>query len=159
HVSADQMAQTVTPFVSPGGDVIAYPRSNLVIVTDIARNADRLSELVRTFDTNTFAEMNAKVFKVEHAVLEDLTAELTSILEAYHTGETGSPAVLIPLTRLGAIAVIASDPALVMTVDYWVSVLDVESEAGGRRQVYVYHVENSKAVDLAAVLSEVYGEG
>ncbi len=157
HVGADQMAQTVTPFVSPGGDVISFPRSNLVIVTDIARNADRLEELIRTFDTNTFAEMNAKIFKVEHAVLEDLTAELQSILEAYHAAETGSAAVLIPLTRLGAIAVIAHDRAVVMAVDYWVSVLDVEAEAGGRRQVYVYRVENSKAVDLAGVLSEVYG--
>jgi len=158
HVSADQMAQTVTPFVSPGGDVISFPRSNLVIITDIARNADRLEELVRTFDTNTFAEMNAKIFKVEHAVLEDLSAELMSILEAYHTAETGSPTVLIPLSRLNAIAVISSDRAVVMAVDYWVSVLDVEAEAGGRRQVYVYRVENSKAVDLAGVLSEVYGD-
>jgi general secretion pathway protein D len=159
HVLADQMAQTVTPFVSPGGDVIAFPRSNLVIVTDIAKNANRLAELIATFDTNTFAEMNAKVFKIEHAVLEDLAAEITSILEAYGSAESGSPAVLIPLTRLGAIAVIATDRAAVMAVEYWVSVLDVEAEAGGRRQVYVYRVENSKAVDLAAVLSEVYGDG
>jgi len=159
HVNADQMAQTVTPFVSPGGDVISFPRSNLIIVTDVARNANRLAELLRTFDTNTFAEMNAKIFKIEHAVLEDLAAEIQSILEAYHTAETGSPAVLIPLTRLGALAVIATDRAVVMAVDYWVSVLDVEAEAGGRRQVYVYRVENSKAIDLSAVLSEVYGEG
>ncbi len=159
HVNADQMAQTITPFVSPGGDVISFPRSNLVIVTDIARNANRLAELVRTFDTNTFATMNAKIFKVENAVLEDLVDELTSILEAYHTTETGSPAVLIPLSRLGALAVIAHDSAVVMAVDYWISVLDVEAEAGGRRQVYVYRVENSKAVDLAGVLSEVYGDG
>lgn len=159
HVSADQMSQTVTPFVSPGGDVLAFPRSNLVIVTDIAQNADRLGELVRTFDTNTFAEMNAKIFKIEHAVLEDIADELQSVLEAYHVAETGSPAVILPLQRLGAIAVIAHDSALVMAVDYWVSVLDVEAEEGGRRQVYVYRVENSKSVDLAGVLSEVYGEG
>ncbi|MFN2375459.1 MAG: secretin N-terminal domain-containing protein, partial [Candidatus Binatia bacterium] len=159
HVSAEQMAQTITPFVSPGGDVVSFPRSNLVIVTDIARNAERLADLVGTFDTNTFSEMNAKIFKVEYALLDDLLAELQSILEAYHTTETGSPAVLIPLARLGAIAVIAHDRAVVMAVEYWVSVLDVEAEAGGRRQVYVYRVENSKAVDLAGVLSQVYGEG
>jgi general secretion pathway protein D len=158
HVSADQMATTVTPFVSPGGDVISFPRSNLVIITDIAKNADRLQELIRTFDTNTFAQMNAKIFKVEHAVLDDLAAELQSILEAYHTADSGAPAVLIPLTRLNAIAVIAHDRSVIMAVDYWVSVLDVEAEAGGRRQVYVYRVENSKAVDLADVLSEVYGD-
>jgi len=159
HVGADQMAQTLTPFVSPGGDAISFPRSNLLIVTDIASNADRLAELIRTFDTNTFAELNAKVFKVEHAVLEDLAAELQSILEAYHSAETGSSAYLIPLSRLGAIAVVAQDRAVVMAVEYWIGVLDVESEAGGRRQVHVYRVENSKAADLAGVLSDVYGGG
>lgn len=158
HVNADQMATTVAPFVSPGGDVVSFPRSNLVIITDIARNADRLQELVRTFDTNTFAEMNAKIFKVEHAVLDDLIAELQSVLDAYQASESGNTAVLIPLQRLNAVAVIAQDRAVVMAVDYWMSVLDVEAEAGGRRQVYVYRVENSKAVDLAGVLSEVYGE-
>jgi len=159
HVGAEQMAQTVTPFVSPGGDVIAFARSNLLIVTDIAKTADRLTELVHTFDTNTFAEMNAKVFKVEHAVLEDLAAELQSILEAYHASETGSTAYLIPLSRLGAIALVAQDRAVMMAVEYWIGLLDVESEAGGRRQVHVYRVENSKAADLAGVLSDVYGEG
>ncbi|HYC55572.1 MAG TPA: secretin N-terminal domain-containing protein, partial [Candidatus Binatia bacterium] len=104
HVGADQMAQTITPFVSPGGDAIAYPRSNLLIITDVAANADRLTDLVQSFDTNTFAEMNAKIFKVEHAVLEDLAEELQSILEAYHASETGSPAFIIPLPRLNALA-------------------------------------------------------
>ena len=159
HVGAEQMAQTLAPFVSPGGDVIAFARSNLLIVTDIAANADRLTGLIGTFDTNTFAELNAKVFKVEHAVLEDLASELQSILEAYHSAETGSSAFLIPLSRLGAIAVVAQDRAVVMAVEYWIGVLDVESEAGGRRQVHVYRVENSKAADLAGVLSDVYGEG
>lgn len=158
HVGAEQMATTIEPFVSPGGDVLAYPRSNLVVITDIADNAARLSEMVRTFDTDTFKEMNARVYPVEHAVLEDLTVELQSILEAYHVIESGSGVFLIPLLRLSAIAVIAFDTAVHVQVEHWLRVLDVESDNGSRRQVYVYRVENSKAADLSAVLNEIYSD-
>jgi general secretion pathway protein D len=159
HVGAEQMATTVAPFVSPGGDVLAYPRSNLVVITDVADNAARLAEMVRTFDTDTFQEMNARVYTVKHAVLEDLVAELQSILEAYHVIETGSGVFLIPLVRLNAVAVIAFDPAVHLQVEHWLNVLDVESDSGARRQVYVYRVENSKAADLSAVLNEIYSDG
>ncbi len=158
HVSAEQMAQTLSPFVSPGGDVIAYPRSNLLVITDLASNAARLEDLVATFDTDTFVDMNARVFKIEHAVLEDLASELQALLEAYRVSESGAGAFIIPLARLNAVAVIAFDPQVIVQVDYWLSVLDVPAEAGSRRQVYVYQVENSKAVDLANVLNQIYSD-
>lgn len=157
HVGAEQMAQTLAPFVSPGGDVIAYPRSNLIVITDIADNAARLTDLVMTFDTDSFAEMHARVYPIQHAILEDMVAELQSILEAYQVIESGSGVFLIPLVRLNAIAVVAFDPAVHMQVEHWLGVLDVESDSGARREVYVYRVENSKAVDLSAVLNQIYG--
>ncbi|MFT4570092.1 MAG: general secretion pathway protein D [Hyphomicrobiaceae bacterium] len=159
HVGAEQMATTIGPFVTPGGDVLAYPRSNLVVITDIADNAARLADMVRTFDTDTFKEMNARVYTVKHAVLEDLTAELQSILEAYHVIESGAGVFLIPLLRLNAIAVIAFDASIHMQIEHWLNVLDVESDNGSRRQVYVYRVENSKAADLSGVLNEIYSDG
>ncbi len=159
HVNADQMANTLAPFVSPGGDVIAYARSNLLLITDISSNARRLVKLVRTFDTDTFAEMNSKVYTIEHAILEDVAQEIQSILEAYQVTESGASTFIIPLLRLNALAVIAFDPTVFVQIEYWLEVLDVPAEAGTRRQVYVYQVENSKAVDLAVVLNQVYSEG
>ncbi len=158
HVSADVMATTLTPFVAPGGDVIAYPRSNLLVITDTATNARRLRDLVRTFDTDTFDDMHSRVYKVEHAVLEDLAQELQAVLEAYHVVDTGAGVFIIPLARLNSLAAIAFDPSVLMQVEYWLETLDVPAEAGSRRRVYVYHVENSKAVDLAGVLNEIYSD-
>ena len=45
HVSADEMVNILQPFVTPGGDVLSYPRANLLVITDLQSNIDRLREL------------------------------------------------------------------------------------------------------------------
>ncbi len=156
HVAADKILELLNPFVSPGGDVVAYPRNNLVVITDLASNAQRLRELVRTFDNDTFSDMTGRVYKIEHAGVEDIAAEIQTILEGYQAAESGSAVHLIPLIRLNSIAVIGFDPAVFAAVEYWLGVLDVPGSGGTERRVFVYTVENSKAVDLAEVLNEVY---
>ncbi len=156
HVDAEQIVNLLNPFVSPGGDVTAVPRSNLVIISDIASNAARLRDLVDTFDTDTFADMHGKVYRIENASVEDIAQELTTILESYQVTETGARAHIIPLLRLNSLAVIAFDPEVLANVERWLKVLDTVAETGSQRRVYVYKVENSKATDLAEVLNEVY---
>jgi general secretion pathway protein D len=156
HVSAEQIVTMLNPFVSPGGDVVAYPRNNLIIITDLASNAARLRDLVHTFDNDSFRDMTGKVYRIEHASLEEISQELWSILEGYQVADNGSRTQIIPLVRLNALAVIAFDPAVFATIEYWIDVLDVPGEGSTERRVYVYKVENSKAVDLADVLNEVY---
>ena len=34
HVNVEQIVNLVNPFVSPGGDVIAVPRNNLIVISD-----------------------------------------------------------------------------------------------------------------------------
>jgi general secretion pathway protein D len=139
---------------------VAYARSNLVVITDTAANAARLRELVTTFDSDTFGELNAKVYKIEHAALDEISQELWTVLESYQVVESGARVHMIPLARLNALAVIALDPVVFANIEYWLDILDVEAEGGARRQVYVYRVENSKAADLANVLNDLYaGEG
>src|SRR5215510_1463442 len=42
HLSAEEIAKVLQPFVSPGGDVMPYPRGNLVILTHLASSVRRL---------------------------------------------------------------------------------------------------------------------
>ncbi len=156
HVDAEQIVNLLNPFVSPGGDVTAVGRSNLVVISDVASNAARLRELVDTFDTDTFADMTGKVYPIHYASVEDIAQELTTILEGYQVTESGARAHIIPLVRLNSLAVVAFDPAVQANVEHWLNILDAQAEGGTERRVYVYRVENSKAVDLAEVLNEVY---
>lgn len=158
HVNAQEIATLIQTFVSPGGDVLAYPRSNLVVVSDLASNATRLAELVKTFDTDSFGDLSAKIYKVEHASVDEISEELQAVLEGYQFAETGAGLYVIPLPRINSIAVISFDATVFSNVEYWLKVLDVPAAGGGLRQVYVYMVENTKAADLATILNDVFAD-
>jgi general secretion pathway protein D len=160
HLAAEEMAKVLQPFVSPGGDVIAYPRANLVIISDLASSVERLKDLVRTFDVDTFRNLHAEVFRVENANVDDLGDELKGVLEPYGVtpkSATERGVFVIPLARLNSIVVIAFNREVLAEVRKWIKVLDVPPEKGGGRTVHVYAVENTKAVDLAEVLGQLYG--
>lgn len=160
HVAAEEIAKVLQPFVSPGGDVIAYPRGNLIILTDLAESVVRLKELVTAFDTNTFRELRSQVYHIENANVEDLGDELKGVLEPYGVTPK-NPAdrgvFIIPLPRLNSIVVVGFSPDIFAQVERWLQILDVPPERGGGRTVHVYPVENAKAADLASVLSGLYG--
>ena len=162
NVAAQEMVNLLEPFITPGGDVYAYPRANVLIITDIATNVERLREMVDLLDRDSFKMLKAKIFKITHANIEDLGAELLSVLDTY--GITGEAAqergvYVIPLLRLNSIAVLAFNDEMFKAVDYWMRLLDVPPDDEHTRQVRVYNVQNAKAADLAAVLNELYGGG
>jgi general secretion pathway protein D len=162
YVSAQEMVNVVQPFITPGGDVIPYGRANLLIVTDLDSNVGRIHDLIETFDRDAFRDLRARVFKIEHANIEEIGQELIAIMDTY--GVTAASAeergvYILPLPRLNSVVVVAFNPAMFAEVERWVKVLDVPPEEGVGRAVHVYHVENAKAVDLATILNELYGGG
>ena len=162
HVAAQEMVNVIQPFVTPGGDVIPYARANLLIVTDLESNVTRLKDLVATFDRDAFRDLRAKVYKIEHANIEEVGQELLSIMDTY--GVTPASAeergvYVIPLQRLNSLVIVAFNPTIFAEVDRWMKLLDVPPEEGAGRSVHVYAVENAKAADLANILSELYGAG
>jgi general secretion pathway protein D len=154
------MANILQPFVTPGGDVLAYPRANTIVVTDIDSNVRRLRELVATFDVDGFRNLHARVYKVKEGDPDELVSELLELLAPYGvtaTGEGEAGLSLVPLSRLDAIVAFAIDRTAFDTISYWLSILDVPPDQTSGRQTFVYNVENAKAADLAAVLNELFG--
>ena len=149
HVLAEEMAKILQPFISPGGDVLAYPRANLVVISDLASNVRRLRHMVGVFDTDTFRDLHARVYRIEHANAEDLGEELSSVLEPYGVIATDIAVkhgvFVVPLDRLNAVVVIAFNTEIFTQVEKWIQILDVPPEKGGGRTVHVYAVENAKA--------------
>src|SRR4029077_9072053 len=83
HVLAEEMANILQPFVTPGGDVFSYPRANTVVVTDLDSNVQRLRQLAATFDVDGFKNLHARVFKMREGDPEELANELLTLLAPY----------------------------------------------------------------------------
>jgi general secretion pathway protein D len=162
HVLAEEMANILQPFVTPGGDVLSYARANAVVVTDLESNVQRLRQLAATFDIDGFRNLHARVFKMREGNPEALANELLTLLAPYGvtaTGEGEGGVFMVPLQRLNAIVGFAVDPAAFSEMDRWLMMLDIPPDKGAGRQTFVYNVENAKAADLAAVLNELFGGG
>ena len=162
HVLADEMANILQPFVTPGGDVLSYPRANAVVVTDLESNVERLRQLAATFDIDGFRNLHARVFKMREGDPEELANELLTLLAPYGvtaTGEGEGGVFMVPLQRLNAIVAFAVDQAAFSEIERWLMMLDIPPDKGAGRQTFVYNVENAKAADLAAVLNELFGGG
>jgi general secretion pathway protein D len=159
-VLAEEMANILQPFVTPGGDVLSYPRANAVVVTDLDSNVQRLRQLAATFDVDGFRNLHARVFKMREGDPRELANELLTLLAPYGVTATGEGGIfMVPLQRLNAIVVFAIDPAAFTGIDRWLMMLDVPADKGAGRQPFVYNVENAKAADVAAVLNELFGGG
>src|SRR5437870_1285614 len=162
HVSADEMVNILQPFVTPGGDVLSYPRANLLVITDLPSNIDRLRELITTFDSDVFHNLKTRVFKVEHGDPDELANEILGLLAPYGvtpTGEGAGGVYIVPLTRLNSLVAVAFDRTMFDEIEHWLHLLDIPPEEGAGRQTFVYNVENAKAEDLAGVLNELFGGG
>lgn len=162
HLSSDEMVNVLQPFVTPGGDVLSYSRSNLLVITDLRSNVDRLKELATTFDTDAFKDLHTRVYKMKHGDPDQLATEMAGVLAPYGISVDGSGeggVYIIPLSRLNAIVAISWDPAVFKEIERWLGMLDIPPSEESGRQTYVYNVENAKAVDLAGVLNELFGGG
>lgn len=162
NIAAPEMATLLQPFITPGGDVIPYARANMLILTDIASNVDRLREMVQLLDRDAFRDLKARIFKIRNTNLEELGQELLMILDTYGiTGQAASErgVYAIPLFRLNSIAVLAFSESTFNAVNYWLGILDVKPDEELKKRVRTYPVQNAKAADLAQILNELYGGG
>src|SRR5439155_1609295 len=133
HVSADEMVNILQPFVTPGGDVLSYPRANLLVITDLQSNIDRLRELITTFDSDVFHNLKTRVFKVQHGDPDELANEILGLLAPYGvtpTGEGEGGVYIVPLTRLNSLVAVAFDRTMFDEIEHWLHLLDIPPEAG-----------------------------
>src|SRR5437867_4735972 len=140
HVSADEMVNILQPFVTPGGDVLSYPRANLLVVTDLQSNVDRLRDLAATFDSDVFHNLRTRVFKVQHEDPEELANEILGLLAPYGvtpTGEGEGGVYIVPLTRLNSLVAVAFDRTMFDEIEHWLHLLDIPPEEGAGRQAFV----------------------
>jgi general secretion pathway protein D len=180
HASADRAAATLRPFVQ-GGNVVV--QGNLLIVTDTAANIARLLQIVGVLDVETALD-ELRFISVRYADAVELARTLNDFFAGRRVRTPSVPAPAVPPvpprpatpapTAPTLPGEAAERPPLVLAdkrtnslivsgrradVDLVVKLtgqLDVDTQANKR--VFVYYVENVKAKELAATLTEIFGK-
>jgi len=155
YISARELHKLIEPFLPQDAPQIVDAQRNLLILTGSEQEIQAAVELVELFDVDWLSGMSMALFKLQHAEVKTLHAELEKIF-----GDKDSPMTgvvrMVPVERLNALLVVATRPGYLDQARKWVERLDQIGESVSPR-LYVYRVQNGKAADLAAVLGGIFG--
>jgi general secretion pathway protein D len=154
YISATEAARLLEPFAPPGGTIQLDPSRNLLLLAGAPAELDTLNDLIATFDVDWLAGMSFGLFPLTSATAGDVVLELEEVFGALEAGPLEGVIRFLPIERLNAVLVISSQPAYLDRARTWIARLD---QIGEEPQIYVYHVQNGRAADLAGVLSETFG--
>ncbi|MCH7794003.1 MAG: type II secretion system secretin GspD [Proteobacteria bacterium] len=152
--AAQSVADILKPFVGPGRVLRVDAARNLLIFAGTGTEAADLLDMVTVFDVDWMAGMSFALFPVQIADAKSLVADLETV---FLEGDSPLAGVVrfVPIERLNAVLVISPQPAYLERAETWIDRLDRGAEGTGRR-IFVYHVQNSRAADLAEVLSRIF---
>ncbi|MGE0764034.1 MAG: type II secretion system secretin GspD [Bdellovibrionales bacterium] len=181
YISADEVNKNLRILASTNGEIISYPPTNSLIISDFGSNIDRIMKILGQLDIPGFEEQ-LEVIRIRYAKAKDLADLLDQIItkgEGRQGGNTfggvprfrraSSPdgasttsgaenySLVLPDERTNSIIVVGNQ-AGIEKIRKLVGRLDFRlrpEEAGG---VYVYYVRNSEAEKIADTLNGIAGE-
>ena len=128
---------------------------NLLLISGTKTELDSMNELINVFDVDWMRGMSFALFPVETSDPDAIAQELDVIFANDKDSPTKGVVRFIPNRRLKSVLVISSRPEYLKKVETWMSRIDQASQAT-EKQVFVYHVQNRPANELAQLLQKVY---
>ncbi len=153
NVAAAQLVPILRPLVPQQGHLAAYPASNVLIISDRARNVERLVNIIRRIDKDSDTEI--EVIRLEHASAAEVVRILTAIARG-RAGQGKTPAQaaqsLVADERTNSV-LLGGDRTNRLRLRAIISHLDTPLERGGNTKVI--YLKYAKATELVDVLQSV----
>ena len=158
YVSAASLRETIDAILPKGVSVQTDSARNLLILTGTGDDVAPVVDLVRSFDVDWLKAMSFAIYPVETSSPRAVVADLNTVFGAKGTGPLAGALRFEPLDRLNAVLVVAPQRAYLDEARRWVERFDRGDDESTPR-LFEYHVQNSRAADLAKVISQIFGTG
>jgi general secretion pathway protein D len=157
YVNAVELKKLLDPLVPESSITQADAGRNILLITGTADQRNALRELIKQFDVNWLHGMSFALLIPERTDAHVLQPELDAIVNTPNSPTAGL-VKLVVIDRLNGILAISPQPQYLSDLKKWMGVLD---RAGGDndRKLFVYHVQNGRAADVATVLINAFGGG
>jgi general secretion pathway protein D len=158
YVSAADLQRTLQPFVPKDAVLQIDPTRNVIILSGSGVDLSTITDMIKAFDVDWIAGMSFGIVALQTADPKEVTDELTTIFGP--KGSVPLPGMLsfAPLERMNAVLVVSPQRAYIEQARTWIERLD-RGEADNRPQIFEYHVQNSRARDVAQVLTQLFSNG
>ena len=155
YVSATEMVPLLEPFTPSGGAIQVDPGRNLLLFAGMSDQLRTLDDLVTMFDVDWLQGMSFGLFPLDDAPAVLLVEELQQIFSNLEGGPLEGLVNFVPIARLNAVLVVASQPGYLDQAEVWIDRLDRIGN-GEEPRIFVYSAQNARATNLAEVLSEMF---
>jgi len=163
YADGQQLVGLLRPLISPNSHLVAYPRGNMLLMTDTASNIRRIQSVIRLIDRQD--AVGVQLFPLEYASAEKLATTIETLYGG--DGKAGGRAVTAGSASAtssvkaiahqpGNILVVVGEPQLLHEVAGMVQQLDIQPKPDSGR-LQVRYLKHANAEDVAKVINELVG--
>jgi len=150
-----QIKRLFTPMVSKSSVILAYPPTNILIVTDVYSNIKRLIKILKEVDITGIGQ-EISVIPLDFADVTKLVNLLNTVFKTTAKTRKGvqqKTLTMVADVRTNSIVLLASEIDT-LRIKKLIAMVDKETPRG-KGKIHVYYCKNATAEELAKVLQEV----
>jgi general secretion pathway protein D len=148
NVSAPALVPILRPMIPQYGHLVAYPASNILIITDRASNVNRMMRIIRRIDQ--VGNQDVEIVPLQNAGAAEIVRVVNSLYQGAAAAE-GTAVKVVADERSNSV-LIGGDQAQRLRLRALIAHLDTPLEAGGDTRVRYLHYANAEK--LAPKLKE-----
>lgn len=145
NINAAQLVPVLRPLIPQNGHLVAYPASNMLIISDRANNISRIMRIVQRLDQAGDEEI--EIVRLENASASEIVRVVNALSQgAQQQGEApGMTAKLVADDRTNSV-LISGEKSQRLRLKALVTHLDTPLEAGGDTQVRYLAYADAEAI-------------
>ena len=155
YAGAEDLLKALQPFAGTSVKIIADPGRNALLISGEPASRTALVDLVRAFDIDILAGQSYALLPVRSGDAKDFASAMQDTFRAQNGGALAGLVRVVPMERVAAVLVIASQPRFVDDARRVFALVErVRRETV--RSWHVYYLQNSHANDIAYVLQRAF---
>lgn len=156
YIGVQDMKKVLGPVLPKHAIVQIDINRNLLFITGTAAELTNTLELVNLFDIDIMQGKSVGFFPLTYVDAKTIEKELAQIFGSEADNPLDGMLRMIQIERMNALMVISPQLKYLTRTEQWIKRLDQSGPQGQAGSVHVYEVQNVDAVELAAILEQVY---
>ncbi len=150
-----EIKRLFTPMVSKSSVILAYQPTQMMIITDVLSNIQRLLKILKKIDVPGIGQQ-ISVIPVAYADASKMVNLLGTVFKPTRKRAKGAQdkAVTMVADERTNVIVLLANEVDTLRIKQLIAMIDKETPRG-KGKIHVYYLENANAEDLAKVLQEV----
>ena len=155
YIGAAQMNKIIETVKTTKTKVVVDDYRNILLLAGPHGELANIRQTIGIFDVDQLQGKSVGFFRLENVDAPTILSELETIFGDKSEGPLAGLVNFIEMERLNAILVISAQKQYVKAAETWIRRLDQAENLNGSN-MYVYHVQNGRAENLAEILSQLF---